>query len=193
MAIQCSIECAKRDLKVLYIDADRSFSHNRLVQLAGDNLEKISTGIIVFAPETFTEQTSLVERVENYVTGATGMIVVDTVTSLYRESLGSSEKTFALNRELNRQLAYLAELAVMRQVAVLLTSQVHALPFRGGQQTEPLARRILTYWSGVVLRLGSMPNPSVKRALLERHASPKASLTSCLLKITERGLEGVEA
>ncbi len=193
LAIQCAVECAKKDLKVLYVDADRSFSQNRLAQVAGDQLEKIAANIVVFVPETFSEQTSLVERIGSYVTGSAGMIVVDTITSLYRSSLGSTEKVFAQNRELNRQLAYLAELAAVRHVAILLISQVHGLPFRPGDQIEPVARRILTYWSRVILKLVSTANPRVKTALLERHSSPKVPLTSCLLRITERGLEGVEA
>jgi len=193
LTIQCAVECAKRDLKVLYVDADRSFSQNRLAQVASDQLERISSNIVVFVPETFSEQTSLVEGIESYVSGSTGMIVLDTMTSLYRSSLGSSERVFAQNRELNRQLAYLAELAALRHVAVLLTSQVHALPFRPANQTEPVARRILTYWSRVILKLASTANPRVKSALLERHSSPNVALASCLLRITERGLEGVEA
>jgi len=191
LAIQCAVESAKGDLKVLYVDADRSFSQNRFAQLAGDQLEKVADNIVVFAPETFSEQTSLVEGIENYVTGSTGMVVVDTITSLYRSSLGSTERVFAQNRELNRQLAYLAELAAVRHIAVLLTSQVHGLPFRGGHETELVARRILTYWCRVVLKLVSTANPAVKTALLERHSSPNVPLTSCPLRITERGLEQV--
>ena len=191
LAIQCAVESAKKDLKVLYVDADRSFSQNRFAQLAGDQLEKVADNIVVFAPETFSEQTSLVEGIESYVTGSTGMVVVDTITSLYRSSLGSTEKVFAQNRELNRQLAYLAELAAVRRIAVLLTSQVHGLPFRGGHETELVARRILTYWCRVVLKLVSTANPAVKTALLERHSSPNVPLTSCPLRITERGLEQV--
>ncbi len=192
LTIQCAVECAKKGLKVLYVDADRSFSQNRFAQLAGDQLDRIAANIVLFVPETFSEQTSLVERMESYVTGSTGMIVVDTVTSLYRSSLGSMEKVFAQNRELNRQLAYLAELAAVRHVAILLTSQVHGLPFRVGHQIEPVARRILTYWSGAILRLVSTADPGVKTAMLERHSSPNVPLTSCLLRITEKGLEGVE-
>jgi len=176
---------------VLYVDADRSFSQNRFAQLAGDQLEKVADNIVVFAPETFSEQTSLVEGIESYVTGNTGMVVVDTITSLYRSSLGSTEKVFAQNRELNRQLAYLAELAAVRRIAVLLTSQVHGLPFRGGHETELVARRILTYWCRVVLKLVSTANSAVKTALLERHSSPNVPLASCLLRITKRGLEEV--
>lgn len=188
LAIQCSVECASRGLKTLYIDADRSFSHTRLSQLAEGDFEKIGEGIILFVPETFSEQRSLVERIESFITGSTGLIVVDTITSLYRSFLGPTEKVFVQNRELNRQLAYLAELASMRHVAVLLISQVHALPFRPGHQIEPVAKRILTYWSEVVLKLTSTANPMVKEARLERYCSANIPIASCFLKITERGL-----
>jgi len=189
LAIQCSVECAIRSLKTLYIDADRSFSHTRLAQLARGHLEEIGESIVVFVPETFSEQRSLVERIESFITGNTGLIVVDTITSLYRSFLGSAEKVFAQNRELNRQLAYLAELASTRHVAVLLISQVHALPVRNSLQVEPVARRILTHWSEVVLRLAPTANPKVKVARLERHCSANVSMAPCYFRITERGLE----
>lgn len=189
LAMQCAIECARRNLKTLYIDADRSFSHNRLAQLSGNSLKEIGENIVVFTPETFSEQVSLVERIGSFVTDSTGLLVVDTVTSLYRSALGSQERVFAQNRELNRQMAYLAELASMKPVAMLLTSQVHAHPSRDEYQIEPVAKRILTYWSEVVLRLTSTANSAIKKAQLERYPSPNTSNTSCVFKITERGLE----
>jgi DNA repair protein RadB len=189
LATQCSIECASRGLKTLYIDADRSFSQARLTQLAEGHLDKIGESIIVFVPETFSEQTSLIEGIESFITGNTGLIVVDTITSLYRSALGSTEKVFVQNRELNRQLAYLSEVASMRHVAVLLISQVHAHPLRQGQQIEPVARRILTYWSRMVLRLAQTSNSAVKIAQLERYRSANVPMVSCYLKITEKGLE----
>lgn len=192
LATQCSIECASKGLKTLYVDADRSFSYERLAQLAEGDLEKISSDIVLFAPETFAEQTSLIERMKNFVTETTGLIVLDTISSLYRSLLGSSEEVFAQHRELNRQLAYLAELASMRHVAVLLVSQVHAHPLRQGHQIEPVAKRILTYWSEVVLKLSPTRDSRVKSAQLEHHYSPNVPLASCLLRITERGFERAE-
>jgi DNA repair protein RadB len=192
LAIQCSIECASKGLKTLYIDADRSFSHARLSQLAEGHLDKIGESIIMFVPETFSEQTSLIEGIESFITGSTGLIVVDTITSLYRSTLGSTEKVFVQNRELNRQLAYLSEVASMRHVAILLISQVHARPLLQGQQIEPVARRILTYWSKIVLRLAPTTNSAVKIAQLERYHSTNVPFVSCYLKITERGLEKVD-
>ena len=118
--------------------------------------------------------------------------MLDTISSLYRSLLGSSEEVFVQHRELNRQLAYLAELASIRHVAVLLMSQVHAQPLRQGPQIEPVAKRILTYWSEVVLRLSPTRDSSIKSAQLEHHYLPNAPLSSCLLRITERGFEKAE-
>ena len=97
------------------------------------------------------------------------------------------------NRELNRQLAYLSELARMRHLVVLLVSQVHSRPLRIGHQIEPVARRILTHWSEVVLRLSPTVDPVLKMAQLERYGSTEGSAASCFLRITERGLEKADA
>jgi RecA/RadA recombinase len=125
----------------------------------------------------------------SFITESTALLVVDTVTSLYRSALGSTERVFAQNRELNRQLAYLAELASVRPVVILLTNQVHALPSREGYHMEPVAKRVLTYWSEVILRLTLTANPKIKKAQLERFPSANMSGASSLFRITDRGLE----
>lgn len=125
LALQTAVEAARRGLKVIYVDADHSFTHQRFTQLAGEEPEA-GERILLFFPDTFSAQTNLVESIENYLTMRTRLVIIDTITSLYRVSLGSAQQTFILNRELNRQLAYLSEVAARHKLVALLTSQVHA-------------------------------------------------------------------
>ena len=75
---------------------------------------------MLFLPETFAEQRELVESFENYVTPRLGLVVVDSVSSLYRAAFSSTESIFTLNREiLSRQLAYLGELSASSRIAAL--------------------------------------------------------------------------
>lgn len=191
MAMQTSVECARRGLKVLYVDADHSFSHQRLSQIAYMDLKDLGPNIVIFLPETFREQTSLVESFESYMTRQVGLVVVDTVSSLYRVSGNFPQRVFTLNRELNRQLAYLADLAAKHGVAVLITSQVHSLVDMDGG-VEPVARRILFYWPKLILNLKKTIKTNVKEAILERYFSKEGSSSHCYFLLTEKGIEDAE-
>jgi len=191
LAIQSSIECARKGFKVIYIDADQSFSHQRLSQVAPSDASELGRRIIIFLPETFSDQSSVIEDLENYLTKVTKLIIVDTVTSLYRASLGSAERTFTLNRELNRQVAYLAEIALKHHLCVMLTSQVHSSMDVQGWRIEPVARRILFHWPKVKLFLKPTGKANVKEAILEHPRSSAGEGARCYYTLTERGLEEV--
>ncbi|MEM3061910.1 MAG: ATPase domain-containing protein, partial [Candidatus Bathyarchaeia archaeon] len=129
LAFQASIQAAIKGFKVLFLDPDQSFSAQRLAQIAGEDIEKISASILVFQPETFMHQAMLVENLEKYISKNVGLLVVDTLTSLYRIAFESRSSIFILNKELNRQLAYLNDLAKKYNLSVLVLSQVHAKPY----------------------------------------------------------------
>ena len=191
LTIQTTVEAARRGSKVLYIDTDHSFTHQRFTQLTGEDSDAISERILLFFPDTFSAQTSLVESVENYLTKSTRMIAVDSITSLYRVSLGSAQQTFVLNRELNRQLAYLSEVAVRGKLVVLLTSQVHArMDFPFGR-IEPVARRTLAHWPRTIVRLKNTSEQSRKDIIVERRKGRQAGSLRCSARLTARGFEPI--
>jgi RecA/RadA recombinase len=114
-------------------------------------------------------------------------MVVDTITSLYRVELGGPKETFALNRELNRQVALLTQIVKTRKVAALITSQVRNV-FLGKQvSVEPVATRVLKFWSDVVLNLELTGQTRVLKVLLIKHAERKRS-ASCYVKIERTGI-----
>ena len=193
LAIQTSVECARKGFKVIYVDADQSFSHQRLSQVAPSDAAELGRRIILFLPETFSEQSSVIEDLANYLTKVTKLIIVDTVTSLYRASLGSAERTFTLNRELNRQIAYLAEIALRRNLCVILTSQVHSSMDVQGWRIEPVARRILFHWPKVKLFLKPTGKADVKEAILEHPRLSAEKMARCYYTLTEKGLGEVKS
>ena len=188
LAIQCAVNCARKGLKVIFIDTDNSFSARRLSQIAYYDLEKLSSLIILLKPNTFKEQILAMDHLEEYLTEKVGLIVVDTFTSLYRAEFGeNSKERFALNRELNRQLACLAQIAKTHKKAVLITSQVRSILIEAKVNLEPVATRVLKFWSDVVIRLKPTGRASVVSAILEKHPKHK-HLTSCYFMIEEAGI-----
>jgi DNA repair protein RadB len=187
LAVQCAVNCARMGYRSLFVDSDGTFSSKRLSQIASYDYEKISPFIILMKPTTFQEQIRVIDHLEEYITRKFGLMVVDTITSLYRAELGSPKETFALNRELNRQVALLTQIVKTRKVAALITSQVRNV-FLGKQvSVEPVATRVLKFWSDVVLNLELTGQTRVVKVLLEKHVEHKSS-ASCYVKIEKTGI-----
>jgi len=191
IAIQCAVNCAIRRFKTLFIDADNTFPPARLAQIAQYDLDTVSPQILVFTPQKFKEQIHLIENLDSFLTPNVALIVVDTITSLYRVELGSSEEIFALNRELNRQLAYLVDIAKAKKVAVLLISQVHGV-MSESTEVEPVAMRILNFQSKIIVKLRKTSVVGVVEAILEKFLDMKHPQTNSKFKLTETGIQDVK-
>jgi len=189
--IQAAVAAAKLGLKILYLDSDHSFTQQRFHQIAGVNSEEVSQLILLFLPETFSEQRSIVETLENYVTPSLGLVIIDSMSSLYRAAFPGSDSIFSLNRDLSRQVAYLGELSAARRIACILTSQVHARLSTPAAEIEPVARRALFHFPQTILRLRNTPRTNVKEFVLERSGDSEVRRNSCLIALSETGLSDV--
>jgi len=187
--IQAATSAARMGLKVLYVDSDHSFTQQRFHQIAGAEPQDASELIMLFLPETFAEQRALLESFENYVTPSLGLVVVDSMSSLYRDSFSTAESIFSLNRDLSRQLAYLGEFSASSRTACIITSQVHARLAPPVSAVEPVARRALFHFPRAILRLRNTPRQSVKEIDLERIEGSDTRGSSCLVALTETGLQ----
>ena len=170
LALQCAVVSAKQKLKTIIIDSDNTFSPIRLSQMAKDDLEHISPLLYVFKPQSFLEQSLLIEKLEDYLSNDIVLIIVDTISSHYRLELKRIEQIFNVNRDLNRQIAYLAKIAKAHNIAVLLISQVRDVFLNDQQQIEPVAKRILTYWAQTILNLKMTRNTKTRAVIIEKHS-----------------------
>jgi DNA repair protein RadB len=191
--IQAAIAAAKMGLKTLYIDSDHSFTQQRFHQIAGEQSQKISPLIMLFLPETFSEQRRIVETLDNYVTPSLGLVVIDSVSSLYRAAFSRTESIFSLNRDLTRQVAYLDELSSSHKIVCILTSQVHARLNPPLGEVEPVARRTLFHFPQTILRIRNTPKSNTKEFVLEKVGGSDVVRTSCLVVLGEDGLSDVKA
>lgn len=188
LAIHCAVNCAKMGYKTLFIDCDGTFFPRRIKQIADGNFEDLSQ-IILMKPETFEQQTIVIDRLDDYMSEKVGLIVVDTITNLYREKLGDDAKTtFSLNRELNRQMASLAQIARTRKVACLIVSQVRSTVSEKQELVQPVATRVLKFWVDAIVSLKPAPQPSVVKAIVETRTHKRPAKAVFLL-IGEKGLQ----
>jgi RecA/RadA recombinase len=156
-----------------------------------EQFKEIAALIILMKPNDFREQTLVVDQLANYITKNFGLIIFDTVTTQYRVEVAESpEKAFELNRELNRQMALMAQIAKTQKLAVLMTSQVRSSFHDTYVSIEPVATRVLKFWADTIVAMKPTENPQVIRAILEK--SPiKANapeFPSWHLKIEDTGI-----
>ncbi len=188
LAIQCAINCARQGYKTLFVDCDGTFSARRLSQIASKGFKDIAELIILMKPNNFSEQALVIDRLTDYLTKSFGLLVIDTITSLYRVRIAEQpERTFKLNRELNAQMANLAQVAKTQKIAVLITSQVHSFFSANHVAIEPVATRVLKFWADTIIAMKPTENSRIIKAILEKNPKKIQPLT-CHLKIEETGI-----
>ena len=185
--MQSAVEAAHRDCKVFYVDSDQSFSSNRMESISGG--QQVADRIILFRPENFEEQDLILENFENLMTNAPTLLIVDSITGLYRTGRIKPEEYFGRDRELNRQIARLHSLAARFGLWILLTGQVHSSPSGGQWLVEPVATRTLKHWADVILRLTQTPRSGVRDCLLEKGNRTELTNGHSLFKIGENGIQ----
>jgi DNA repair protein RadB len=191
LAMQFAVNCAEQGYKTLFVDCDGTFSAQRLSQIASEKFKEIADLIILMRPNNFREQTLVIDQLTDYITKNFGLVIVDTITGLYRAKIAESpEKTFELNRELNRQMALLAQIAKTQKISVFLTSQVHSIFNEAHIGTEPVATRVLKFWADTIIAMKPTENTQIIKAILEKipKKTKKVQPTTCYLKIGETGL-----
>jgi len=188
LAIQSAVNCARMEYKTVFIDSDDTFSPKRLAEIAFKDVEKVSPFIMLMKPENFEEQGAAIEQLNQLITEKVKLIVIDTVTSLYRAELGEEERRrFSLNRELNKQIASLAQITKTYKVATLLTSQVRSFFKETQALVEPVATRVVKFWSETIISLKPTGQMGIVKAVLEKHPRQK-HLKSCYVTIQEEGI-----
>ncbi len=189
LAMQSALEASARGFKVFFVDADLSFSVQRLESL--DRGGELAENIVVFQPEDFGEQSRITESLEGMLSKTPALLIVDSVTGLYRADIEKPGAAFIRNRELNRQLASLSDLASRFELTILLTGQVHSQPSRGSWLIAPVATRTLRHWSYLILKLRPTPRHDVRDCLLEKIDGKDVRGPRALFRIGETGLEDV--
>lgn len=188
LAMQCAANCAKQGFKTLFVDSDRTFTPQRLSQIVLERYDKVPQLILLVRPNSYQEQATLVDQLTDYINTHFKLVVFDTITSLYRLRVAESpSKTFEFNRELNRQLAVLAQTARTRKIAILLISQVHSAMNEIPVSIEPVATRVLKFWADTIIALRLTEDPQRVQATIEK-SPEKLPPMICDLRIGGTGI-----
>jgi RecA/RadA recombinase len=138
--------------RTIYINSEAGSPIERLEQIAGERFTELQTKITMLIPHAFREQGALIDDLELYIHEDTKLVVVDTLTRLYRVGLDDKKTNYAAHRELNRQAGFLKGLARQRDIAVLVMNQVRG-SFNTHDGFEPVAKNILDYWADYEIKI----------------------------------------
>jgi len=174
---------AKKDKKIIFIDTEGSFSIDRINQISQNLSEFILKNILILKPTNFQEQKKAFFRMYKELKNSSniGLIIVDSMTMLYRlelaearkKSLGEVQK---INSELAEQMKTLNEIARKRNIPVLITAQVYSDfltedDISQGKRAgvNVVGGDLLKYWSKCIIELQN--NYGKRFAIIRKHRS----------------------
>jgi DNA repair protein RadB len=172
--------------KVIFIDTEGGICVERIKQLAKDH-ESVLKNVIFFNPVNFIEQNEIFETLREMVNESVGMIVVDSISMLYRLELGKPGSIYDINASLGRQIAYLVEISRRKKIPVLITNQVYS-DFDNRDQVKMVGGDLLKYGSKCLIELKTFANN--RGLVLRKHRSLPENLNA-KFKIIGEGIEEV--
>lgn len=163
-ALKASANAINLGLIVLWLDCGQRLHPSRLMQVLRSNRADESR-MLIRSIQDFNEQESSILNLLHGVSKNIGLIVADDYTYLHRmEMKGEVREDAPVFKKLSLQTAVLKEVAISSGIPVILVGQVHAVP---GIGVKPVASRILSYWSDIILRFENL-SPSIKLLKLEK-------------------------
>lgn len=178
---------ARQQKTVLVIDTEGGIAIERLKQIAPD-YQQLLERLNFFTPTTFEEQCLAVESVKKAVSEETGLIVVDTISMLYRLVLGLGDQIADINSALGKQIATLTEITRKKHIPVLLVSQVYA-DFDNRENIKMVGGDILKYGSKCLIELRKRDD-GLREFILRKHRFLPEGIT-VQFRIVQQGIEQV--
>jgi DNA repair protein RadB len=186
VCLLATLAALRADKKVIYVDCEGGFSSTRFTQIAGvDDIQPLLDRLFLLKPLSFADQMKTIYRLRDLVNESIGLVVVDSISMLYRVALHGSEGHRSANAELSNQVAHLVEVARRHNIPVLLTSQVYA-DFDERDNVKMVGGDILRYGSKCLLRLQKYKG--VRKVSVVKHRS-LAEGSAALFQIVSSGFE----
>ncbi len=169
--------------KILYIDTESSFSVERLQQITKYS-NKVLDSMLFFRPSSFEEQHNILEKLPRLLTKDVGMVIVDTISMLYRLELGQKSDIRKINAALAKQIAILIWAARTYDIPIIVTNQVYS-DFNEKEKVKMVGGDILKNGSRCLIELQSLAGGK-RLAHLRKHRSLPERAT--YFYITEKGI-----
>ena len=167
LCLLAAVKMAESGKMVLLLDTEGGIAVERIRQMT-PRYEEVLSKIMFFNPMNFDEQKAVFETLRDLVNEQVGMIVVDSISMLYRLELGKNEEVYEVNSALGKQLACVVEIARRKKIPVLVTTQVYS-DFDNRDQVKMVGGDLLKYGSKCLIELQKFAN--CRGLVLRKHRS----------------------
>jgi DNA repair protein RadB len=188
LCILASINTARSGKKVIYIDTEASFSVERLKQIAPDDYEEIMHNILFLKPINFDQQQKAFDKLRQLVDDSIGLIIVDTISMLYRLAIGQTKDVYDINKKLSVQLSNLTEISRKKRIPVIVANQVYS-SFDEKDKVNMVGGDILKYGSKTLIELQCLKNSI--RTLIIRKSRYLSEGKTFTFKLINDGIEKI--
>ncbi len=189
ICVLAAVNVARNGGKVIFVDTEGGFSAERAKQICGSETEKILERIFFFKPTSFEEQQDVFEKLKGMIDKDIKLIVIDTISMLYRLERGNNDEPFNANIELSKQIAALTQIARKSNIPVLISNQVYS-DFENPNGVKIVGGDILKYGSKCMIELQQGHNGIRKATLIKHRSQPQSK--EMLFKIVNEGIVNVE-
>ena len=168
-----AVKEALKEGKVIYIDTEGGFSVERFLQLYEDKSEgfKLLDNVYVLKPSSFEEQKSAFEYLKDNIKDNVVLVVVDSISMLYRIELGKSNNIPEVTRALASQMSLLIQIANKNNIPVIVTSQVYSNLEK--EENIMYGGDFMKYASKCLLELKYDSSNGTRKIILKKHRSIK--------------------
>lgn len=169
----------------LYINSESASPISRLEQISNKQFEQLKEKVTLVSPVSFQQQGEIIAELESYARENTKLVVVDTMTRLYRSVLSNKKRNYAAHRQLNTQTGMLKGIIKQQDMALLVLNQARG-SFDAATDFEPVAKNVMQYWADRTLRM-AVGRENGER-IVERQKNGRESNKRSLY-LTEKGLK----
>ncbi len=186
LCLLAAVKMAETGKKVIFIDTEGGIGTERITQLT-PNHQEILEHMLFISPVHFKEQKEIFDKLKDNLPENLGLIIVDSISMLYRLELGQSDEVYEVNSALGKQIATLVEIARRKKIPVLITTQVYA-DFDNKDKVKMVGGDLLKYGSKCLLEVQALNN--CRKIIIRKHRSqPEGQET--FFKIIGTGIEEV--
>ncbi len=186
LCLLAAVKIAEEGKKVLFIDTEGGIAVERIGQLTSQ-YHAVLEKILFWNPVTFEDQKAMLGSLKTLAAEDIGLIIVDSISMLYRLELSQAEEVYDVNSALGRQIAQLVEIARTKNIPVLITNQVYA-DFENKDKVKMVGGDLLKYGSKCLLELQKF-NTSRGLTLRKHRSLPEGK--ELKFKIVQKGIEEI--
>jgi len=158
LAIQLACNVCSNQKKVVLIDTEGKVSGSKIKGIIQPlEFSLINKNLKLYNPNSFQKQYELIRNLEFYLLKQQhiGLIIIDTITNLYRQERNNEQDEKINYRKLAYQVALLRKISYDKKIPIIIFNQATMVKKEDSdsfsnlrlERVNPVAKAIMSYWA----------------------------------------------